>query len=112
VFVAPRSSGRAVKNASLFDGGRSNKFTQTERAWTVDCPRSGFLLLLRLLGSEVSFALIVRCAFWFCTLVIEGSALKLPQAFRERLDPKLSSLAFYPKNCEVISLPTIMNYEL
>jgi hypothetical protein len=39
----------------------------------------------------------VRFAFWFCALVIEGSALKLPQAFRERLDPKLFSLAFYPK---------------
>jgi len=29
-------SGRAVKDASLFDGGRGNMFTHRERAWTVD----------------------------------------------------------------------------
>jgi hypothetical protein len=54
---------------------------------------SGSLLLLTLLR-EVSLAFIVRCAFWFRALVIEGAALKLLQAFRERLDPKLSSLAY------------------
>jgi len=61
--------------------------------------------------AEVCFALIVRFAFWFYALVIEGSTLKLPQAFREKLDQKLSSLAFYPKYSYVIFLPIIMNYE-
>jgi hypothetical protein len=32
----PPTSGRAVKDASLFDGGRGNMFTHRERAWTVD----------------------------------------------------------------------------
>jgi len=36
----------------------------------------------------------------------------IPQAFRERLEPKLFSLAFYPKYSYVIALPIIMNYEL
>jgi len=47
----------------------------------------------RLLDSIVCFALIVCFAFWLCALVIEGSALKLPQAFRERLEPKLDFAA-------------------
>jgi hypothetical protein len=42
---------------------------------------------------SVRIALVICNTFWYCALVIEGSALKLPQAFRERLDPKLSSLA-------------------
>ena len=36
----------------------------------------------------------VSFAFWFCSLVIEGAALKLLQAFRERLDLKLDSSPF------------------
>ena len=39
-------------------------------------------------------ALILGFAFHVCTLVIEGAALKLPQAFRERLDLKLASSPF------------------
>jgi hypothetical protein len=63
--------------------------------------------------SEFCCALIVRCAFWFYTLVIEGlRPSNSSQAFRERLEPKLSSLAFYPKYSYVIFLPIIMNYEL
>jgi hypothetical protein len=49
--------------------------------------------------ADVRFALIVQRTFWLCALVIEGSALKLPQAFRERLEPKLFSLAFLPQIC-------------
>ena len=32
---------------------REQYFTDIERAWTVDCPRSDVLLLLRLLGREI-----------------------------------------------------------
>jgi hypothetical protein len=66
-----------------------------------------FLYCPRFLWAEVRFAFIVCCAFWFCTLVIEGSALKLLQAFRERLEPKLFSLALLPHY--VVALPAIMN---
>ena len=52
------------------------------------------LVTARLFDLIVCFALIVCRTFWFRALVIEGSALKLPQAFRERLDPKLPSLAY------------------
>ena len=68
---------------------------------------------------EVCFAFIVCFAFWFCSSVIEGSALKLPQAcWREAYadavayTARFASLAFFTKNCEVVPLPTIMNYEL
>ena len=55
-------SGRAVKDASLFDGGRGNNFTRIERAWTVVCPRS-MLLLPRLFGRE--FAVLLEIALHF-----------------------------------------------
>jgi hypothetical protein len=58
-------------------------------------PRRFCALTERLCPSTVSFA---DC----------GS----PQAFRERLEPKLFSLAFYPKYSYVIFLPIIMNCEL
>ena len=45
-----------------------------------------------------------------CSLTERLCLSSSPQAFRERLDPKLFSLAFYPKNCEVIFLSTIVNY--
>jgi hypothetical protein len=88
-------SGRAVKGASLFDGVR----VQYPRTWVVQgiwiCPRLFFLIARAFFCAEFRLALAVCCAFWFLALVIEGSALKLPQAFRERLDPKLSSLAYF-----------------
>ena len=48
----------------------------------------------------------------FCALTERRCLSSSPQAFRERLDPKLFSLAFYPQYSYLIALPTIMNYEL
>jgi hypothetical protein len=67
------------------------------RSYFLDCPRLMVKKFVALyLITEVYFALIIRYTFWFCSLVIEGSALKLPQTFREKFEQKLSSLAFYP----------------
>jgi hypothetical protein len=93
-------TGREIGFASLSDFVRG----QYLRTWfvrvTLFRSRSEYLDCPRIFWSDVRFAFTVRFAFWFCALVIEGSALKLPQAFRERLDPKLSSLAFSPNFVE------------
>jgi hypothetical protein len=71
-------------------------------------------VIARAVWSDVCFAFIVRFAFWFGALVIEGSALNLPQAFRERLDPKLFSLAYlsrYVLTRRRTSLPSSQNYK-
>ncbi|WP_024857414.1 hypothetical protein [Ruminococcus albus] len=99
---------------SLFDGGRGNYFTDIERAWTFVLSTLDYLVIAApFLLAGVCLALKVRFAFWFYALVIEGlRPSNSPQAFREKLDQKLSSLAFYPKYSYVIFLRIIMNYEL
>jgi len=95
-------SGRAVKEQrlrrlwlSLFDGGRGNNYTDAERAWTVVLSTLDAFIAAPFLGAEVCFALIVRFAFWFLALVIEGlRPSNSSQAFREKLDQKLYSLAY------------------
>ena len=65
-------SGRAVKEQrlrrlwlSMFDGRRSYKYTPIERAWTFDCLRSEFLLLLRLFGRKIVCYCFCCCRFAF-----------------------------------------------
>ena len=50
-------SGRAVKDASLFDGGRGNYFTDAERAWTFVLSTLDAFIAAPFLGAEVCFAL-------------------------------------------------------
>ena len=85
-------TGRAVKDASLFDGGRGNNLrTKFERGLLFVHALYAYIAA-PFLGAGVCCALIVRCAFWFCALVIEGlRPSNSPQAFREKLDQKLYS---------------------
>ena len=97
--------------ASLFDSERGNIFTQTERAWTVDLSTLILLLLPRPIWSGVS------CSIYYFVatspLHLDRRALPLtvsfsdcgsPQAFREKLDQKLASLAVFPRYLSIFML--------
>jgi len=105
-------SGRAVKNASLFDGVRG----QFLRTWF--CVEHGFVHARNLdiarafFGRKFAVLFIALLPRRFRALTERLCLSCSPQAFRERLDPKLPSLAFLPQYSYVAALPTIMNYEL
>ena len=72
------SDGRPPKMLSLFNAG--NSFFAHGFCGLRDWRTLFSLQIARLFWREVCFAFIVWSAFWFCALVIEGAALKLPQA--------------------------------
>ena len=83
--VAPHSSGREINELSPLISARAVRSRKKERAVSISytheiCDRP-----------LISCSLIVCDAFWFCALVIEALP-QTPQAFRERLDPKLDTL--------------------
>ena len=106
-------AGRAVKDASLFDGMRGNNFTRI-----VSACRMVWYTLIQFrycraffdIGREFAVLFTASLPRRFCALTERLCLSSSPQAFRERLDPKLPSLAYLPTY--VVALPTIMNYEL
>ncbi|WP_207646250.1 hypothetical protein [Ruminococcus albus] len=55
LVFAPRPSGRAVKNASLFDSGRGNISRRKKERGLFDCPRSDFSYCRAFFGSSLCF---------------------------------------------------------
>ena len=126
--VAPRSSGRAVKDASLFDSGRGNLFTRIVCAYAKVLLTLLVLILPRLIGSEVCCAIYGTIfTSLLCldreALPLELSASLLARGLTARFDSrhslfgaqvcfreKLSSLAFSthsPLNFPQKSTPVI-----
>ena len=108
VFFIVGNAGRPLGDASLSSLVDARQCTPAERKSVDVCIVHAHSIVIAALFMAVDccsyrtldcFAFIVCFAFWFCALVIEGlcqqSALLIvqtfPQAFRERLDPKLSS---------------------
>ena len=104
-------AGSVVGRSCFYLGAKKGR-----RTFFVRCP------LFSWQGLDFVSPCFVCFAFHVCTLVIEGAALKLLQAFRERLDLKLASspfcfsrsvsLRFWVASLSVFFLPIIMNYAL
>ena len=69
-------------------------FTHTERACALVLHTLDFLIIAAPFGSVDSLLLLFELPRRFCALTERLCLSCSPQAFRERLEPKLSSLAF------------------
>ena len=77
----PRSSGREIGFASLFDGGRGNIFTDIERAWTVRLSTLDFFdIAAPLFGRKFVVLFTARLPHRFCALTERLCLSSSPQA--------------------------------
>jgi len=91
-----RPSAATASSATSGRCASNNLRTQKERGRLV-CPRSEFLYCRDFLGRMFGLLFMALLPRRFCALTERLCLSSSPQAFRERLEPKLFSLAFLPK---------------